>query len=93
MATPVFLSAPKRKYAGRGNPHAWLKSGAECPTSHGIILGAPRFSPYRKLVPGLPLISWILAPYCLLTHSLLTHSLLLTDYSGPPAPHCMRDQN
>ncbi len=55
---------PRRRYAGRGNPHAWLKSGAECTIIHEIILGAPRFSPHRVL--GLPRLLapgfWLLAP-------------------------------
>src|SRR5258708_6833853 len=74
MATPRVPIGPETTYAGRGNPHAWLKSGADWTISHGIILGAPRFSPHRMLgslpIPRTcpPLTSWILAPSSWLLH-------------------------
>jgi hypothetical protein len=45
VATPVFLSAPKRRYADEATRTHGSKSGADCTISHGSILGAPRFSP------------------------------------------------
>src|SRR5258708_12423761 len=68
MATPRVPIGPETPYAGRGNPHPWLKSGADWTISHGIILGAPRFSPHRMLgslpIPPTrpPLTSRILPP-------------------------------